>query len=195
MKTFRFFYVLAFIMLFSSCGQIISTIYGIHKPRIESQENLIKYLKKKGLNQDNIYFLKDTAAFYDHHRAHRGVPKVYVYNRDYLQIDIIKKDTCSKQSYDFIDSLSTAIIYPVDSNKTLKQVLENFVTPEGQVTTIGMLQKSDFYAVIYWAKYAGRFNKRDMDYWDETLLAKRDSMKIEILKVNCDPLESWVSEK
>jgi len=195
MKIFKVICFFSLLLLFASCNQIIKKFAGVHDPRPESVESLMKFLKKKGLSQDHVYVFKDSTSFIDHFQYSWTFPKAYVYNQDYLLLDVIEKDTCTKQTWNMVEALSGAGSYPVDSNRTLPQLLKNIERTDGQEPGANTLPLSDFYVVLYWAKFTGKVSIREIKFIEKTLAAKQDSMNIELLKVSCDPLVSWGSEK
>lgn len=169
-------------------------LYGAHAPRPETPESIFKYLKKKKINDDNIYFLKDSMAFYNYFQGFGKLPSVKIYNNDLYLLDIIKKDTCSGQTDKMIRALSLNNSYPVDSSRTLEHVLINIMRSDGNEIKTDKLDSSDFFVLMYWAKFTGKLNKKNIAYWEEQLRKKEDSLNLTIFKINCDPLESWWSE-
>lgn len=194
MKNAKLLLFLILVTLGTSCSKIMMVFYGAHQPRIETPESIYKYLEKKSIKTNNVYFLKDSTAFYEYFDAFGKLPRVYIYNNNKYLLDIIEKDTCSGQTDDMIYHLSTNKIYPIDSSRILEQVMANILTSNGYKISTDTINSSDFYVMMYFAKFTGKLNKQNISYWEQQLIMKEDSLNLTIYKICCDPLESWWSE-
>jgi len=165
--------------------------YGIHQPKAETIENIYDYLERKKINDDNIYFFKDSLCYFDFLENQNKTSKVNIYNKDQFLLRIIQKDTCSAQTEEMINELSLTNNYAIDSTNTLGQSLLNYVDRYGKGISVDSLAQSDYYVLMYWAKFAGKLNKKNTAFWEKELNSKGDEMNIKIFKICCDPLQIW----
>ena len=51
------------LFLFTSCAKLLTRLYGVKKPRVESNETVINMLEKHGIEYDYLFRLNDMKAF------------------------------------------------------------------------------------------------------------------------------------
>ena len=84
--------------------------------------------------------------------------------------------------------------FKVDTTHSLKKVLKHCYNYQDNKVSMKDLPKTDFYVVVYWAKFAGRkFGyKQGVGYMESDI--KEDTLKknsITLVKINTDLQESW----
>lgn len=177
-----------------SCARFIGFLNGAHNPRLENRNSIRSYSGKMGWRQDNLYTLRDSAAFHNFFRTSEGIPALYLFNKDMFLLEIKEEARCNSIIDSIIDYLEPVNTYPIDSSIRLTSWLPDWCDMDGNLFLPDDLKQADFYVVLYWAKYIGHLNKRDVYVWEEKLNEKSKTMGITVLKVNCDLQESWLED-
>jgi hypothetical protein len=176
----------AFLFFLSSCNFIYRVVLGVKKPKPETKESVLKYSKKIGLEDNDIFVLNSLKSMSDVSKK-TGIPAVRIYNSNKELLGVISKDTnsCSGRAEDIIAQLNKETFYPVIDTLTLDAELKmfNLISEETNKNDY------DFYVTIYYAKWAGKLNKKIAEW--EFAAFNNSNAKIKVIKLNTDLQEDW----
>jgi hypothetical protein len=87
---------------------ILKSLYGIKKPKFESERNIIKYASKKGLLQDNIYtFDKDDWNWAVKNISFaKSIPDIMVFDKNGNLLKYREESQCNAKAFSFLLSLT-----------------------------------------------------------------------------------------
>ncbi len=182
-------FIYSIILLFTSCKSVLKTFYGIKKPKIETENTLRKYLKKKDINDDNIY----TVNYSDFKKINKqidGIPEILIFENNGKLIKYKNDNECNAKAFDFIENLSKTDSLRYDKKTTLNNYLNKLRDFNGKAIKMEKDNNIDFYLFVFWAKYVGRLNKDHVKIWEEQANNNKRS-KIKVVKVNLDIQKWW----
>ncbi|MFP5470062.1 MAG: hypothetical protein ACLGGV_00560 [Bacteroidia bacterium] len=159
---------------------------GIKKPKSETKESILKYSIKIGLQANNVFVLNSLKSMSDVSKK-TNIPAVRIYNSNKEFLGIISKDTnsCTGSAEDIIAQLNKETFYPVIDTLTLDAELKMFSLIGEQTNN----DEYDFYVTIYFAKWAGKLNKKIVEW--EKAAQNNPNAKIKVIKLNTDLQEEW----
>lgn len=177
--TFMFFLV--------GCTFITKKIYGIKKPKIETDGSIQKKANKFHLDTTNIVTVnvKDFVKVLNKN----GIPECNIYDRNGKYIEYRETDTsCNAGLFDFIPDLKLNVPYNQPDSIPLNSELMKYRDLKG--LSLKEVENADFYVLIYWTVWTGKLNKDHVKIWED--LAKNNkNCKIKVIKVNLDMQDYW----
>lgn len=177
------------ILSLSSCKFVIKTFYGIKKPKIETEKSLKKYLKRKGINSNNIYAVSQN-DFMQITKQIGGIPEILIFDKNGNNIMYKEEGQCNANAFDFIDNISKDMKFKYNNSLKLDNYISKLKYFNGKPATIDKSKDIDFYLFIFWARYTGRLNKNHVKIW-EKLANNNTKCNIKVIKVNLDKQEWW----
>jgi hypothetical protein len=101
--------IIAFIVFglfsFTSCQYTLKTFYGIKKQKVETENSLKKYLKRKDINSDNIYTVNQNDLIQIAKQI-GGVPDILIFDKNGKNIIYKEEGQCNAYAFNFIEELS-----------------------------------------------------------------------------------------
>lgn len=174
-------------LLFSNCKFVMLKMYGIKKPKFETEKSIIRFAEKKHLRTNNIVTVN--ANDFLSILKQGGVPEVDIFDSEGQYIEYRKTDSsCNVGVFDFIPALHTNTQYNKTGKKNLANELIKFRDLNGN--NLSPIDKADFYLLIYWATWAGKLNKDHVKIWEDSAYANKNA-NIKVIKVNMDFQENW----
>jgi hypothetical protein len=173
-------------MLISACNPIVKVLYGIKKPSVETKESTIRYIEKIGMETENNYALPENE--YEILAAKVGIPTFYIFNADGNQI--ILETECGALKTEFIQDLDRNKSYKTESKINMDEFTSKLVFLDGKNANYTLHTDTDFYLIIYWAKFIGRVNKKSPAAWEKTAKHNKKA-NISIIKINMDFRNFW----
>lgn len=180
--------IISLIIFASSCTSVIKIIYGIKDPKPENENSITEYIVKNNLNPDNVFVLDE--------KSHRkfsqniGLPDFYVFNSEGISVIIESDKNCPAIAPEIIKMLNPNDNYNLDSDLNLKDIIINLRYLNGETAELSVTENYDFYIVIYWAKFIGKLNKKNVAVW-ENAAKNNNKAQIKTLKINMDIQEFW----
>jgi hypothetical protein len=164
----------------------------IKDARVENTASIQKFQLDNHYDTTNSFIAKaDTATAMMW--LQRGIAGYEIYNSKREMLDFTGTTECSGSIFQFflenkLDSFQT------DSSNTLPKLLDNVYDYKEKKVTINNLPQTDFYVVVFWAKFAGRTfgYKEGPKYYEDEI--KKETLKkhsITLIKINTDLQESW----
>ena len=193
---FIFIMVFSVIFSFSSCNELkitlLKTIYGIKKPKIETEKSLTKYLKRKKINSNNVYTLDEKDYYQIQKLVSAGIPDIIVYDCKNDKPIKYREDTmCNGYAFGFIERLKKDTTFQyVDTIPNFSDLISMLRDLKGNVANIEKNKNADYYLFIFWARYTGRLNKNHVKVWEKQANNNKQA-KIEVIKINIDEQEWW----
>lgn len=182
------------LVFFASCQPIAKAVAGIKNPKIENAETVKSYIKKINFDTQNNLVLKDKSSYKTVlNLFYKSFPEAVLF--DNYGNELIYKETATSCNAGLFK-----VIPELDKNSELKkgthqlsQVLSDYTKPLDDDSEI-ITNDSDYYLLINWAVFAGKFNKDHVLAW-ENLAKNNKNCKIKVLKLNMDLQESWNLKK
>jgi hypothetical protein len=188
------FALLAIFILQSGCTKILLYSFGVRNPKIENQKSLNQYLKRNKITTENSFCLKDTISFNKFYTEGIGIPEIRFYDSNgYLMLYRDEKK-CNAQNDSLISFLNPSNVSKIDSSNNIKDYLKNIKMLNGKDIEQKHFENFDYYLIIYWAKWAGKVNKKKMVDWENSIKQK-SGLKIMAIKVTTDYMNFWVLDK
>ena len=169
MRTFSLIAKMAVVaLLFSAsygCKTYMKYKYGITRPREETTEKLVSFLKKQHFPEENLYVFSDSTSYIQYVRDpvfRKNLLSHMIFDREgtLLQRDTTK---CQWAGYNMVKSLNTDSTYRKCSGLQLEQLLRH-IEPFGKDAAHEVIVKDpDFTIIVTWAKFLGKYNYRLFD--------------------------------
>ncbi len=188
--------LLIIVTLFAaSCKIVLKKIYGIRKPRTETEASLKKYLTRKGLTTDNLYTVnaEDFTTLMSEKLG--GIPEILIFDKQGRSIIYQEKlpensKACNAGAFGFLSALNAETPLQYDSTFSLQKFLPMLKDFKGNPNPPKLSSEANFYLFIFWTRYIGRLNKDHVKVWEE-LAKNNSSVRIQTFKVNLDEQEWW----
>lgn len=184
-------FLVVFIFTTVGCKKILLMSYGVKKPKVENANSLGKFIKKNKWNDIPQYTF--TFESYVKHINDIGIPDVRVFNRDGRYLPYPGEEQCKGGSNEFIEILKYSLEFPTTDSIQLDSIKNGYRNLEGERIDRTIMDDADFTLVIYWAKFAGKVNDRDINEWLENV-SKNKNASFDVVMVNCDLQEWWREE-
>lgn len=171
----------------TSCRSVLTTAYGIKKPKLETLASVEKYLKEKKIDsQNNVVFKSFNAFAMAQQRNILSIPDAMFFNAKGRLVRY-KKETedCNAKVDSFVSDLSAFSELPEDASFTLENL--------SAMTNRPVLNRdAGIIVVITWTVYAGRLNKTKAFEWIKLVnQAKAKGIAVDVYLLNCDFQQSW----
>ena len=194
----RFFSLISTIMLIlvlMSCTSIIKLCSGIKNPKPETKESISGFLDEIGYASNDFYIIKDSNAFMRMMRGISGVPEAEFFdcNGNFIPYKQSEK-SCNAGIDSFIDQLMQNKIYSTNFNNINSRLVNILDANTMQSVTFQHLPKSDYYTILYFAKYTGKkLNKEHINVWIEEINNRNEegNLKMCYLLVSLDFMDFW----
>jgi len=182
-------FILASVILITSCTPILKLYMGVKKPKIENEKSLIKYLDKKGLRTDNVY--ATTLFNYPYmNNIINGAPDILIFTSEGKLIKYKSDTSCNASAFNFLENVSPDMNFEFIDSITFDDCFTKLTDLKGNPVVIEKSNNTDFYLIIFWAKFIGRLNKDHVKIWEE-LAINNSNAKIKVFKVNKDMQDWW----
>lgn len=171
---------------------ILKSLYGIKKPKVESERSILKYASKKGLLQDNIFTLTqdDWTWAVQNISFAKSIPDIMVFDKNGNLLKYREESQCNAKAFSFLSSLTKESKFEYDSLVTMKDLTIKLKDLKGNNTSFTINDSTDYYVFIFWAVWIGRLNKDHVKEW-ETDAHNNNNCSIKVVKVNMDRQEWW----
>ena len=171
---------------------ILKSLYGIKKPKVESERSILKYAFKKGLLQDNIFTLSqdDWTWAVQNISFAKSIPDIMVFDKNGNLLKYREESQCNAKAFSFLSSLTKESKFEYDSLLTMKDLTTKLKDLKGNNTSFTINDSTDYYVFIFWAVWIGRLNKDHVKEWETDALNNKNC-SIKVIKVNMDKQEWW----
>lgn len=184
--------IIIVVLIMAACSPIVRMLYGIKKPRVESETSLRKYLDKTDIETDNVY----TLGFADYQRTLKLIdnklPEVLIFDAEGRYIPYGDEWACNAGAFDFIEELNDSTAYRVSTKLHRDSIAPGLRTFAGD-TPPSPPTDATYHVYIFWAKFAGKLNKNHVWIWEQQAL-ENNNTSISVYKVNMDFQEHWGPE-
>lgn len=185
-KLFRACAILVLCTTFS-CTSIMKVAYGIKKPKIETEESLLKKSQKFGFRTDNLATVNETD--YLHILQKCGIPDAHIFDKQGRYIEYrATEESCNAGLFNYIPKLGIDTTHKYTDVTTLQAEIQRLRDLKGNA--LPPLPEADYYVFIYWAAFTGKLNKDHVKAWED-LAASNKKTKIAVVKVNLDIQDYW----
>lgn len=174
----------------SSCQFLITTLYGVKKPRYEKEEAIRK--RQLQLFGDTLTGLVIKAASYEKLNG-GGLPEVYIFDRTGKQLSYInpEKPGCNAPAAEFLSNLDPHLQYPVSSEFMLDSFALMLNEPDCGKSFVLQKDSSDYYIFMTWAIWTGRkIYDEETQVWIKHLSSNQKG-RFRIYLINLDLQECW----
>ena len=185
--------LLTYFVLLSGCKTfLLKKLYGVKKPRVESEKSILKYASKKGLRQDNIYTFNhnDWKWAVENIPYAKSIPDIIVFDKNGKMLKYREESQCNAKVFPFIASLTKETSFEYDSLLTFKELTSKLKDLKGNKAFISIDDSTDYYVFIFWAVWTGRLNKDHVKEWEKEAY-NNDHCLIKVFKVNMDMQDWW----
>lgn len=180
----------------SGCGFVLKTVYGVKQPKPRTEQYLIKFLQKQGIDTTNLYSYSypkwgQTLSVEPQLRF----PDIFVFDKQgrYIPYSPDGKWICKSNVAPFIEQLADTAVYDVDSSRSRSEMLSNLYSFRGEEVVFSPAPETDFVVVVIWASFiGGRLAKENIPEW-ERQATDNPHANIELIKISLD-LQAWWPE-
>jgi hypothetical protein len=166
---------------FSSCGSLISLIYGVRDSKVVSSEAVLDFKSKYISDQGQMCYAEPTV---DHEWF---IPEPFLFDAQGRAIDYRIKDNpgCTAPLSVLIsglDSTSRSIIGNQENMSTFASHLKNFPCDSSEFVP----SKADYHLFITWATWTGKLVYRQrVNSWIEAAISNK-KVRISVYLINMD---------
>lgn len=164
-------------------------LLGFRNVKEKTEEQLLRYETRKGLQTDNNYYIRDSITFRE------NLNKLL---RDgYVSLEVYDKNGNFLPPYDTSDCPAPLSRYLQSICSIPQESIKDFQLSEKMKTLTPFKNNSsamtfdhhkyDYTVIIYWARFMGIFNKKNARQFERTLKAQKNC-NIHYFKVTMDPV-------
>ncbi len=149
----KYFYLLILTTSLSSCTSIIMNTL-IKDAKVENTNSIKKFQKDNHYDTSNSFIVKaDTTTAMKW--LQKGIAGYEIYNNNGKLLQYIGTTDCGGIQFQYFlqDKLDS---FKVDTTHSLKKILKHCYNYQNQKVSRKDLPQTDFYVLVYWAKFAGR---------------------------------------
>lgn len=181
-------FILFILLSCSSCINIAFLIYGVHKPRPLSIEQMNTKYETLGYLKYPIYVLKDSSSYLNFMMKQPEVNGVLIFNRDGHLLTPKSKMTCSSDNRKYLMNFNDNDSMDIDSTFTIHQIMDNSMPIQDSLDlpTIDGMKKNNIF--LCFADFVGRVNKQSTSRYLEQL-ENSNLSDVSIRFLSLDPLE------
>lgn len=180
----------------SSCSRILMSLAGMKPPQEETPESVNAYAKKIGLNENNIWILKDSISFVrfmsDTSFSELKGSDMYIFNNkgEYMPYQD-PKYTCPAPSFVIANNMCNYSPYNIIKHIKLQEFLPYFKSLSGDQFAVNDISNYDYVVVMNWFIYSGCKNNIDHVVDIQNRLLKNNNCKVKFITPNLDFQKSW----
>jgi hypothetical protein len=181
--------LLFLVITLSSCMKAAFLIYGVHKPKPLTLDQMNRKYEKRGYTDYPIFVFKDSTSYYDFlANKRRTVNGVYIFNRDGLLVSPRVKMTCSSDNDNYLSHFYQTDSMVIDSSFSIS-LIENGTRLIQNNCDSKMRDSSKAYDIVLcFADFAGRVNKQSTTEYIQQL-KESDSLEFNLSLLSLDPLK------
>jgi hypothetical protein len=175
----------------TGCSSIMKAMYGIKKPKVENEASIMKWLKKDGMTSENVVALSYSGFKSTLTAIKNKMPEVFIFNENGEYIPYGDEWACNAHAFNFIESLNDTTNYVTGDKMKLDDEITLMRNLKGETLNSPIkTAETDFYVLIFCAKYAGKLNKNHAEVWEQQALNNKNA-QIKVVKVDMDLQEFW----
>ena len=152
---FRLVILYSFILFtMSSCKLLVRIITGVRQPKIESSASVISFVKKNGINSDQIFYIDSAASwkFWELHQM-ENILDVRIYDSKGRLLKYLPQAQCSGTVAKNLREINLPALLPIAiASDSLSQVLRNFRRVDNKMLQLSDFKEGDFIVGIYCLK-------------------------------------------
>lgn len=145
----------------SGCKQVLLLRYGIHQPREETPESILRFMEKRDYPNENTFLFRDSSSFFACMRDsvfRSNVLGTLFFSPQGLLDDYKDTARCQWSGGYFVQNLKPDTLYHADTSYTLQKLM-TFTRPLNERTRIDTAG-ADFVVFVTWASFLGSYNDR-----------------------------------
>jgi hypothetical protein len=188
-------------LLFLSCKSIIIRMAGVKQPKIETLVSLKKYLEHKKVLAQDIYSFQSMDKLFEFYNfkaiGNGGAMEVFIFDKNGYLV-AFKPDTigCKAGLSPFLAEIEQKAkfntVATIQIDTLLSQVRKN---DEKKATLFKDLIRTDYYMLIYWAKYLGKSADKVLYIQNDIDAAAKRGIKIHPIYISGDYIDDWGIQK
>lgn len=192
---FRLTAILILFFVLSNCTPIAKIIYGVKKPKVETDQSLRKFLFETGTSIDNLYVCKDSLSLYKQIKINSKIPEIEIFDcNGYFIPYKTNPNDCNAGIESFLEKIYSIKTYSV-VQEGIQSRLINIVDCRTHLpVTFSSLPKSDYYILMSFTKYGGKkLNSSHVSVWINKInsLNSTNSIKSTVLLTSYDFMDFW----
>ena len=188
---YKVFLFILLALVFSNCKFVLKKVYGITQPKLEDDVSLNNFLRKLKIKDEPIYTFKNIDTLYKFY-SKASIPEAFFFNQQGFFVDYRETPTsCNAGIKNFIADLKNRSQDRLDTNKIIHNHTIRLVDKNKQTVVFEQLPKTEFYVVMYWAKFIGKTNNKILDWQKAIAEARKKGLSITTIYVSCDYQKSW----
>lgn len=168
------------------CTPVAYLIYGVHKPRPLSQEQMKKKYTELGFNQYKVLALNED-IYYQFLSKIKTVNSVLVFNNDGYYLRPKNEFTCSNDKIEYIKNYRMDSLSIIDSTFDLR-FLSNCITIFNGNESRFIDSSLSYTMVLTFADFVGQLN-RDITLKQLELLLKDSKTDTDLILLALDPIK------
>jgi hypothetical protein len=185
-KLLNSFLLICLVFSFGSCQPIMLAVYGIQKPKVTSEQKILKAMESQNLNCDYSFSISES-GFFRYIDLPYSVNRVFLYTKNGKYISKLDSSDCSSSTTGFLNVFKEPAYSEELDLDTTNYFNDYFVKMDGSKVTLNL--NTQYYAVVFWATFSGRLNEKSSEW--ANYLIKDPGVKV--ICVSLDPREFWPS--
>ena len=186
-------FLIAICSSFISCKPILKVLMGVKQPRIESNASIMSFVKRNGIQSDQVFYIDSTASwtFWKQHKM-ENLSDLIIFNHKGELLSNLPKSVCTGNVEKTLKSIDISALKPsLLATEDLQKVLNKFRRIDNSKVNVNDFNV-DFIVVIYCLKPMGnqQFKNTALAYTNELML-NPSYPHLKILYMNTDMHESW----
>jgi hypothetical protein len=186
-----------FAFTISSCSILTKAVLKItgyyKKPKFETSENIINYVKKQKATYTELYVFKSKLARTESKKLGLlQIPNVLLFDKNQNLIGYSNGEKkCPWLTANFVQNLNANTQYPIDTLNPhkLSEYLVNLVKIDSNYSTLQKPQNFDFYVIYTWAICIPKHSKGIIEE-SKTFVGNKNA-SINLISINNDLQKNW----
>ena len=170
----------------SSCTQVAYWVYGVHKPKPLSLEQMKEKYSKMGLSEYYVLALKDT-VYYDFLAKSSSVNSVLIFNNQNHNLKPIDEFTCTSDRLDFLSNYKNSSISKIDSSFNL-DFMDKVVPVFNNSQNSKIDSEINYTVILTFADFVGKLKEKTTFEHIKKYHSLKDSQS-QLILIALDPLK------
>lgn len=180
---------LSTLLSFSACSLVKKVFLGFRNVNEKTEEQLLRYASRKGLQTDNNYYLGDSATFMSNLKKfeQQGFVSMEVYDKNGYLLPPYDTADCPAPLSRYLNSICTTQQEPLKENLLSEKMKTLIPFKNNEAAAAYQPGNYDYTVILYWARFIGAYNKTNALEYERILRGQKDC-KIHYFKVTLDPV-------
>lgn len=181
------------IISFASCQRMILGAYGVERnPKAKTYEEIINYISSNKYSDSNHYTVNNLGIEF-FNKMSDEIHAFYLFDKNGNVLKDSSNNACLENKIDKIEYIIKNNYFKTDTSISLeklsKYIKKDIYSNEDSFKGSLLDSESNYYVLLTWATYLGKFNNIKYLNWYNKTLQIKEKYNIKIISINLDFLK------